>query len=46
MTHCEVTHAPGQHYVCWTHKRFLPWSEPLSTNTECSCDRPRKDTDA
>jgi hypothetical protein len=35
---CEVTHAPGGHYVCWTHKRFLPWSKPFNAEKECCCD--------
>jgi len=34
---CQVTHAPGGHYVCWTHRKFLPWSEPFNPAAECCC---------
>ena len=35
---CRVTHAPGQSYVCWTHRHFLPWSKPVPMWSGCSCD--------
>lgn len=37
---CNVTHAPGGHYVCWVHRRFLPWGRPFST-TGCACEERR-----
>ncbi len=35
---CVVTHAPGGHYVCWTHRCFLPWSAAW-IDGPCCCDR-------
>lgn len=35
---CQVTHAPSQYYICWTHQLFLKWSVPFNPKPGCSCD--------